>query len=1039
MKRTHLLQNCCRAMIACLFATALMAGLSACEENDNPSQSIDWTSAETSTPEEEPTTDQMAVSVTANVPAAVLSQFDDNSTGAAFVKRLPQTSGEITAETRLVVVKGSDALTIPLATIEAMANVYLNGGYLAIETPTSLNMAEFGAKFAVALLKKQNERWSSRFLRNGQPIDLSAEESQAVERIKTRIANIVNIARTNSGGIIDKLKAPIAEMLILSSGQYFMQVPFVEETDVNAYSIDDEGNRTDETFTLKTTRNGFHNGEMADAAAEWLNEVEKPQIAQARSRAATRANAQDAINELMDPSETFTFVGNAGFRNWENTTWRRTNRVKQTIRSWGVHDMDNNKDYYYVKQNVTLSMGEIDGYKIFYPVQDKSERMWKIASGYGNYWTLWYGAFLSKYDTSMELSGKGTIALEAAMPETKNSSTTQSISIGSSHSSTTTIGITGSVNGGYTQTPGWGINIGASGSYSKGYTDSYTFNMGYSRAIEDLTVSKNSNGEKVSWTYEGNKPKGYVDYDGTYYNYCHQTVPEILVNDADLLNEICWSVANPDGAYSIDIYSMVETAALLFSDESSKNNIKTKYEYTPCNEQNRFSHQLLEPYRARQTWRMNITIDEWENGVVNGAQSEIEEYLKNSYPDLYAHEFTICDKTPTSVEVASNFIDISKYIFNNSYDILQSLAKSNGVKQFTIHWRCDDMNITVREGYTVNINNVSVTASTDSRSNNTAVNLFDGDIDKTWLVDDNAKQNGVWFVEFQYLQPIVPTAYSICLPNEKNWRCDPLSWTLMAKAKTNDAWTKIAEVINDVTTFEEGVPVSFPLNLVSGKSWQYFRLEVSESWEEDNEGLEIAEFSLEYASAANPDQTAVSVRFDYDADNTDLIAHYAGKKANITFGGRKFYKNGSWNSLTLPFDLDDFVGTPLEGASVRELKSVECSGNTMTLKFSAVASIKAHRPYIVRWDEGDDLQNPVFSGVTIQDGSPVKVTMSNGNEEIIAFVGVYDPLTLKANDRNKLFFGTDSKLYWPSSDVPVYSNFAYFQLYNTTYTNVVIR
>jgi hypothetical protein len=75
----------------------------------------------------------------------------------------------------------------------------------------------------------------------------------------------------------------------------------------------------------------------------------------------------------------------------------------------------------------------------------------------------------------------------------------------------------------------------------------------------------------------------------------------------------------------------------------------------------------------------------------------------------------------------------------------------------------------------------------------------------------------------------------------------------------------------------------------------------------------------------------------------------------------------------------------------------------------------------------------------VQDGKPVKVTMSNGNEEVIAFVGVYDPLTLKANDRNKLFFGNDSRLYWPSEDVPVYADFAYFQLYNTTYTNVVIR
>ena len=59
-------------------------------------------------------------------------------------------------------------------------------------------------------------------------------------------------------------------------------------------------------------------------AAEWLNEVEKPRVAQAPKRAATRANAEDAINELMDPSETFTFVGNAGFRDSENETCTTT-------------------------------------------------------------------------------------------------------------------------------------------------------------------------------------------------------------------------------------------------------------------------------------------------------------------------------------------------------------------------------------------------------------------------------------------------------------------------------------------------------------------------------------------------------------------------------------------------------------------------------------------------------------------------------------------------------------------------------------------
>ena len=98
-------------MAAILICGTTTVTLSSCSEDDNatPTGGIE---IEPTTEEVEPTTDQMAVSVTANVPASVLSQFDDNSTGAAFVKRLPETSGEITDQTRLVVVKGSDALTI---------------------------------------------------------------------------------------------------------------------------------------------------------------------------------------------------------------------------------------------------------------------------------------------------------------------------------------------------------------------------------------------------------------------------------------------------------------------------------------------------------------------------------------------------------------------------------------------------------------------------------------------------------------------------------------------------------------------------------------------------------------------------------------------------------------------------------------------------------------------------------------------------------------------------------------------------------------
>ena len=75
-------------MAAILICGTTTVTLSSCSEDDNatPTGGIE---IEPTTEEVEPTTDQMAVSVTANVPAAVLSQFDDNSTGAAFVKRLP--------------------------------------------------------------------------------------------------------------------------------------------------------------------------------------------------------------------------------------------------------------------------------------------------------------------------------------------------------------------------------------------------------------------------------------------------------------------------------------------------------------------------------------------------------------------------------------------------------------------------------------------------------------------------------------------------------------------------------------------------------------------------------------------------------------------------------------------------------------------------------------------------------------------------------------------------------------------------------------
>ena len=523
-----------------------------------------------------------------------------------------------------MLIKGSDVSDVKLTDWLKVADVYLKDGYVGIETPTKAQLGVFILKLKAAVVERRMARWLEHFDMTEAQAREAAERSQMVSRLDTRAANLDQITRA-----ID-LKAVYAEIVIFSPISYFYQEPFTTELKSLVYSTDEEGNQLESReVTATAERNGYENGLMADAVAEWINDTEKGREEQekAAARALTRTDASGAINEMMDPSETFTFYGHAAIRSFNNKWLRRSNRVKQVIRSWGVHEMETNKDYYYVKQNVMLMMGEKDGIHVFYPVEDNLEENWWKAENYGGAeWKYWYGAFLSKYVTSMELTGSGNIFLEAAMPETKNSSTSTSVSMGTSHSKTESVGITWGENGGYGQGPGYNAGANIGGSYSRGWTDSYSFNVGYSRAIQDLTVMKNSNGNKVSWTYNANKPAGYVAHKiyGHDYTYCHQTAPEILVSDADLLNEICWSVSNPSGRYTLDIFSQPETAALMESSKSSKNTIKTKYEYTLGEEDNYFSHELLQPNRASQTWRMSITVDEWQDSFISGAISEFE-------------------------------------------------------------------------------------------------------------------------------------------------------------------------------------------------------------------------------------------------------------------------------------------------------------------------------------------------------------------------------------------------------------------------------
>ena len=675
--------------ILLMLTLPLLLSLVSCSDNDDVVKHADMNVTQEIT---DPTTDQMSVRVTAELPTAVLQNFEQGSTGDALVRRLSQVTTGIDNNTKMVMLPGSlfnmEGTGISEEEIFKMARLYRNGGYIAIVRPTGTQMALFSLALMAASIKIEQDETQEIF---DLPEELSARgsmESLAAERIKTRQANISRIAQTRGS---DNLDDVWAEMVIMGPTDYFMQDPFEEEF-TSYVNNDDTTEPVAKTSTQKRT--DAISGTLADVAAAWLNDTEKEnEPTEARRHTATRAGGSAAINELMDASETFTFNGNIYFTSWVNQSCRR-NRVNMKVSSWGVHNMESNKDYYYLKQNVTLRMGNEDGYQIYYPL---AENLWYKTTNFDNY-THWFGAFLSRYDTSMDLSGSGTIHLEASAPNTDNNTSSTTITTGSSSSTTVTNGWSWNVTAGFNMTgPMGSVSIGTS--HSVGTTTGSSFSMGMTQTNKELSVKRNTSGTKVSWTYTGTLPQLYENRQTAYI--CHQQPADILVNDCDVAEEICWSVDNPSGQYTVGITSEPQTACLLYL-WTGHWDVPHGYIYNSDGAAN-YTHTLIEPNRAMQTWRMNITIDEWEGTPIAGALGELTSNIRDNFPDLYSSVFKIADRTPTSLNTISAIVSYTKQVMGHRIDILQSYAKSWGIKQFTIHWTCDDLNVKTREGFVVKV------------------------------------------------------------------------------------------------------------------------------------------------------------------------------------------------------------------------------------------------------------------------------------------------------------------------------------------------
>lgn len=186
------------------------------------------------------------------------------------------------------------------------------------------------------------------------------------------------------------------------------------------------------------------------------------------------------------------------------------------------------------------------------------------------------------------------------------------------------------------------------------------------------------------------------------------------------------------------------------------------------------------------------------------------------------------------------------------------------------------------------------------------------------------------------------------------------------------------------------------------------------------------------------------------ANNATTINSNDGHFGNVTLQGRTLFKDGSWNTICLPFNMtadqvNQLLDKPTDTNSALMVLDIEeykdydhqtgLDGTTLYLNFKNATTITAGKPYIIKWSNtgSTEWENPVFRAVTIVDGTAGSVVSEDGT---VTFQGTYAPVALAKDDTSNLFLGADNKLYWPNvDDFNVNAFRAYFKLSDPTVTS----
>ena len=152
---------------------------------------------------------------------------------------------------------------------------------------------------------------------------------------------------------------------------------------------------------------------------------------------------------------------------------------------------------------------------------------------------------------------------------------------------------------------------------------------------------------------------------------------------------------------------------------------------------------------------------------------------------------------------------------------------------------------------------------------------------------------------------------------------------------------------------------------------------------------------------------------DTDTDNSNIAAA-EGKKASSVTIGRTVWKDGYYNTLCLPFSLsaNEIETSPLAGyKALKRLSTATVTGTgenrVLNIQLEPITAITAGEPFLISYEAGENITNPVFNNVTVTAATPGSIHAGD-----VTCHGIYARTNLGDANTN-LFLGTNNTLYWP--------------------------